>query len=214
MPQEVDSAHKRFVGEIDWVAQQKARGIDPQTLISQGEHEEAQNLGRMMKSLEENNLMAEVDRRVEEIKRLEEMVRLNSLPRPRRTTKKGPKPIKMYLEQAHPQGYAGMWRLPPLEPKSPDETLDPERKINSMHYRKRLSAIHEKDLAHQWREKLKEWGYTDANKRKKLEMSMEDAILRLKEAGLWYLIRKPGLSREEIDLIRAAFSGPDPYDEV
>lgn len=84
--------------------------------------------------------------------------------------------------------------------------LDPEAGINRMHYRKRLSKIHVRDINYQRRMVLKNLGITDANIRRLLEQNFYEAKLRLQGAGVWPLVLKKDLTIDEQRLIRKVFN--------
>jgi len=115
--------------------------------------------------------------------------------------------FQMHLEQAHPQGCSGYWNSPEADIRTALEgtALDPEKGINAMHDRYKRDKLLRQDTAYEWRQKLKRWGYTDANRRILLEENMKRAVKRLQEKGVWQLILR-GLTFQERETIHEIVS--------
>lgn len=206
----------KFKGAIEWVARLRAQGTTLKTLEASGEQEAAQNLFLIIEILEENNLMGIVGQRTAEIIKLEEMRRMEGESKKRKGIKSTPQG-QLHLEQAHPEGYKGMWKLSQrIEPYRPI-AHDPEKRIRDMHYRKRLAEIHEKDLNREWREYLKSVGYTDSLRQGAAEFNMGETIFLLIEGGVWDLVmdKSPSqLTRAERVLIYAATHTRSGYEDI
>lgn len=119
---------------------------------------------------------------------------------PEREDEQSENPRQMSLEDAHPQGYRGVWRSESLEELGEFITVDPEKDIARMHNPRKRDKIHKKDIDRMWREQLKAWGYTQANRRKRDELRMTQARKRLQETGVWHMI-SGGLTPEVIEKI-------------
>lgn len=120
------------------------------------------------------------------------------------------KPRQLPLEAAHPGGMAGMWpqRYEHEEELGPSITYDPERGIGAWHHKRKGEEIREKDRRRQWQQQLTDWGYTQANKHKKIEELFKEAEQHLKNAGVWTLIEKASLTLKDRKRIHIILKSP------
>ncbi len=222
-------------GDIEVVAWAKALDLLPLKLHEINEQELAQLVGfKISGGLDQHQLMSRVDARADEIRRqlaqrqvpytLREAVNIlkdkfsatltpsedtnsRSKVSKKRNYRNPVTPRQMYFEDAHPGRYDGMWgpsKNISTEPKG--QVIDPERRIHTMHYKKRIFANHPimRDIRYEREQFLKMIGYTPKEIRQRLEESMSEAIQKLKEVGVWQLIEKESLTAEEIEIIHEA----------
>jgi hypothetical protein len=109
-------------------------------------------------------------------------------------------PRQMYLSQVHPEGYSGYWKKD-IE-AAENITLDPESDIAKMHVAGQRERIIASDVSFQWRRKLKQWGYTLANRNEKARKDFKKAVDRLKEEGVWEIVLEASTA-EELEVVRA-----------
>lgn len=105
----------------------------------------------------------------------------------------------------------GEYRQLSLDLSQADQSaLDPEAGIVKLHKKTSRNKIHNKDIQHWWREKLKDWGYTQGNKQKRVEDISLDLERRLKAAGAWHLIEKKGSTHEDRQVILGVLKNYQP----
>ena len=215
----MDTPGRKLNSLIERLAQDCARGINYRTLKEQGRIDEANNWALAHNMLTEEQLITMENRAalIRENLRSQDGRPLVNFERQRahkpfreakgrRSTRNPYLTGQMYLEQTYPDGYERVWGPRPKDEKQKIEVLDPERKINSMYYRKRMSKIHLEDISHVWSEFLKSVGYTQKEMRERLMRNMSEAIQRLMEAGVWGFITKGTLNAEELSAIREALN--------
>lgn len=105
----------------------------------------------------------------------------------------------MHLTEVHPDGYGGYWGIESTERKS--LLYDPEANIAMMHDPREREKIISSDVSHWWREQLKAWGVTAANKNERDRRNFREAIERLKKEGVWEMIVKRS-TIEELEMVR------------
>jgi len=108
---------------------------------------------------------------------------------------------QLHLEEAHPEGYRGAW--PHLYQKEFGKSPldDPEEGLAIMHHKIKGEKLRKKDLDHWWRGKLREWGYTQANQKRRIEELHQQAARRLKDIGVWDIVLRRGFTLEEREII-------------
>lgn len=107
-------------------------------------------------------------------------------------------PRQIPLTQAHPGGYLGYWG----KEQSPVSDLlhDPEAGLANLHDKKERQKLISADVSHWWRQQLKKWGYTTAERNERMRRKFQMAIDRLKKEGVWDMIVK----RSTIEELEAA----------
>ena len=78
---------------------------------------------------------------------------------------------------------------------------DPEAGLAILLHKLKGPRLRKKDFNHEWRQKLKALGVTDANKQKRVEEIFADIRQRLNAAGAGYLIEKESYTPEDKQLI-------------
>lgn len=117
---------------------------------------------------------------------------------------------QLHLEEARPDGMVRVWRhlYENEQELGPSIVADPEKVIGDWHHKRKGEAIREKDRRRQWQQQLKDWGFTRANKHKKIEELFEEAEQRLKDAGAWSLIENEHFTLEDRKRIHIILKSP------
>lgn len=114
-------------------------------------------------------------------------------------------PRQMHLEQAHSQGYLGFWNM--------SSSVDPEKGINAMHNRYKRGKLRRQDSAYMLRQ-LKQWGFSDADKRIRIEINMKKAVMRLQKKGVWPLVLGKLTFQERDAIHEIVFTGNEPIRDL
>lgn len=196
---------EKFAGIIEMMASYEARGITVRTLRDLNDSDGVGAYRVLDGIITDNSLWDQVHKRAGVIKRQMEK-EATKAPKPV-AKNNGRRPLQMSLSEAHPQAINDWMQLENLGTSASEGIFDPEANINAMHYRRRLPKILQSDFDHWWRQQLKAWGFTRANKRIRLDLATDIAIDHISRAGLSRLVGKKNITIEEIDLIRKALSG-------
>lgn len=108
---------------------------------------------------------------------------------------------QLYLAEVHPGKVTGFFREEHLLQRDEDFTLDPEEGLAIMHHKIKGEKLRKKDLDRWWKGKLKEWGYTQANQKRRIEELHQQAVRRLKDVGVWDIILRRDFTLEERETI-------------
>ena len=191
--------HGQFQPDINLVAQYRALGMSAADLRRAHHPDIADQLSHATGVLIDRNLMAEADRRAEEIRR-EKKAQTQNLP-----DNSSIKPLQQdFFSLIHDDRR-------PSSPQVSDDGGRLEKTIDRWHqafngrglgYDRKREKLLQPDVSHDWRQFLKEIGYTQKNRTERMRKKTEDAIQRLYDAGVMQMLYNKMTPAEQQNMIK------------